>query len=137
MTALDWRSRVDAHQNWSILCLPLVCSRTICSFFHFSYLPLSLSLCLHTNNKPSNLPFFIINPPFPPFLTRQLSYSFIILQLAILSSFKLHIIHFPSSRFVNFSTFSFPFLFSLLVSFYVFLSVCIRIINLPTCLSSL
>lgn len=66
MTALDWRSRVDAHQNWSILYLPLSAHHrsTPSSIFPHLPLPLSLSLCLHTNNKASNLPFFIINPSF-------------------------------------------------------------------------
>ena len=152
MTALDWRSRVDAHQNWSILYLPLSAHHrsTPSSIFPHLPLPLSLSLCLHTNNKVSNLPFFIINPSFfdsstflfflpfsiytnnkpsnlpffiiphfsPSFSTFLLfllfSLSIQILQLAILSSSKLHILFFSIRQlFYFFFVFIFPIYFSL------------------------
>lgn len=151
MTALDWRSRVDAHQNWSILYLPLSAHHrsTPSSIFPHLPLPLSLSLCLHTNNKASNLPFFIINPSFfdsstflfflpfsiytnnkpsnlpffiiphfsPSFSTFLLfllfSLSIQILQLAILSSSKLHILFFSIRQlFYLFFVFIFPIYFS-------------------------
>lgn len=118
MTALDWRSRVDAHQNWSILYLPLSAHEQSTPSFIFPIcLSLSLSFCLHTNNKSSNLPFFIINLPFPLFSIRQLSYLFFYFRITNLLT-CLSSLSAISPFFVNFPTLSsFYFRLSLYKSF--------------------